>query len=85
MLTKYKKLFFQNSTKDRTTHFNIHVAVKNHRDDKIKLLIIKTKLGNVTVITGMINLINSNNSKWIEFTFPKDKKYIAKKVVLILA
>ena len=29
-----KKDFFQNSTKDRMTHFNISVTLKHHRDNK---------------------------------------------------
>ena len=33
MLTEQKEFFFQNSTKDRTTYFNISVAAKRLRDN----------------------------------------------------
>ena len=34
MLRECKKDFFQDSKKDKMTHFNISVAVERHRDNK---------------------------------------------------
>ena len=35
MLTE-RKVFFQNSTKDRMAHFNISIAIKHRRDKNLK-------------------------------------------------
>ena len=43
MLTESKKYFFQSSSKDRMTYFNISVAIKCRRDNSNKFDYIETE------------------------------------------
>ena len=59
--TECKKYFFQNSTKDRMTYFNISVAIKRRRDNSNKFDYIETEC---TVIAHLLPWSHEENCKY---------------------
>ena len=50
----YSKFIFQNSTKDRMTHFNIYVTVKHHRGNNFEVEDLLTDIQNCCIKAAII-------------------------------